>query len=340
MTMSNIHLLTVRGVTTIQDMHERIMDVKNLLEQRLNLVSVDFTYSHEEKRIIWTPSVNRLEGNIRQRHDNILHNNRESSKSAPTLKHAAAPDASGQTGKSISNKILVRLKSRRIRAFGTYDGETFVLQKGSQADVYCSKIFTGYDKRERMLKSYAKRNNEVWTLLFDMEFSSPSAASVFCLGRSSSGWLEWVDENGRTLKDVFSNQSGNHNTDFRTSRSNVTKSQRGTYLRDGYEQSGKTYIRVVFPDNRVSCSRQVWQTLVDVVNYAGGENVKRLGIMMLGDNLVSSHLNPNSAYRSAQKLLDDGLYVSTFSTTEVKYKQIQKINRDLKLGLVIQKILS
>jgi len=37
MAMNNINLLRVKGVTTVQDMHDRIMDVKNLLEQRLNL---------------------------------------------------------------------------------------------------------------------------------------------------------------------------------------------------------------------------------------------------------------------------------------------------------------
>ena len=35
--MSNINCLTVRGVTAVQDMHDRIMDVKSLLEKRLNL---------------------------------------------------------------------------------------------------------------------------------------------------------------------------------------------------------------------------------------------------------------------------------------------------------------
>ena len=35
--MSNIHQLTVKGVTAIQGMHDRIADVKAMLENRLNL---------------------------------------------------------------------------------------------------------------------------------------------------------------------------------------------------------------------------------------------------------------------------------------------------------------
>ena len=35
--MNNINQLTIKGVTAVQGMHDRIMDVKTLLEQRLNL---------------------------------------------------------------------------------------------------------------------------------------------------------------------------------------------------------------------------------------------------------------------------------------------------------------
>ena len=35
--MNNIAQLTIKGVTAVQDMHERIADVKALIEQRLNL---------------------------------------------------------------------------------------------------------------------------------------------------------------------------------------------------------------------------------------------------------------------------------------------------------------
>jgi len=33
-------------------------------------------------------------------------------------------------------------------------------------------------------------------------FSSPSAAAVFVLGRSSNGYVEWKTAEGKTLKEV------------------------------------------------------------------------------------------------------------------------------------------
>lgn len=101
----------------------------------------------------------------------------------------------------------------------------------------------------------------------------------------------------------------------------------------------KYIIRVVFPDNRVSCSKMVWETLVEVVRYAGAENVMKLNIIIMGDNLVSTELNPNERYRVGQKEVEPGLYVCTYSSTDTKYEQIRKINRYLGLGLKIEKVM-
>ena len=74
----------------------------------------------------------------------------------------------------------------------------------------------------------------------------------------------------------------------------------------------KYIIRVVFPDNHVSCNHMVWETLVDVVRFAGPERVQ-------------------------QKEVEPGLYVCTYSSTDTKYDQIKTINSRLNLGLKIEK---
>lgn len=101
----------------------------------------------------------------------------------------------------------------------------------------------------------------------------------------------------------------------------------------------KYKIRVTFPDNTVSCKVPVLETLLDVVKYAIPERVQALNIMVIGDNLVSSTLNPDERYRAAQKEVKPGLYVCTYSSTDSKYDQIKHINKALGLGLQIDKIL-
>lgn len=102
--------------------------------------------------------------------------------------------------------------------------------------------------------------------------------------------------------------------------------------------SSRYIIRVKYPDGRVFDSNLVWETLVDVIKYAGAERVERLNIICMGDNLVSSRLNENPIYRSAQKDIGQGKYVCTYSSTDIKYKQIVRINIDCRLGLEIEKV--
>lgn len=101
----------------------------------------------------------------------------------------------------------------------------------------------------------------------------------------------------------------------------------------------KYNIRVTFPDNHVSYNKTVWETLMDVVRYAGPENVQSLDIIVMGMNLVSSELLENERYRIGQKEIKPGLYVNTYSSTDTKYEQIKKIDRSLNLGLIVEKVM-
>lgn len=99
----------------------------------------------------------------------------------------------------------------------------------------------------------------------------------------------------------------------------------------------KYIIRVQFPDNHISCRQHVWETLMDVIRYAGPENVQALNITIMGGNLVSRELHENERYRVGQKEVEPGLYVCTYSSTDTKYEQIKFINKRLNLGLQIAK---
>ena len=102
----------------------------------------------------------------------------------------------------------------------------------------------------------------------------------------------------------------------------------------------KFIIRVVFPDNRVSCQKIVANTFFDVIKYAGAENVERLGIMALGQNIITNELHEKEQYRPYQREIEPGLYVNTFIDTDKKYEVLKMINRELNLNLTIEKVLS
>ena len=101
----------------------------------------------------------------------------------------------------------------------------------------------------------------------------------------------------------------------------------------------KFIIRVKFPDNRVSCQKIVSNTFTDVIKYAGAKNVERLGIMLLGDNIISSNLLENERYAAGQQEIEPGLYVSTYCDTDKKLEILKMINRELNVNLVIEKVM-
>ena len=102
----------------------------------------------------------------------------------------------------------------------------------------------------------------------------------------------------------------------------------------------KYIIRVVFPNNRVSCHKIVANTFVDVIKYAGVEKVEKLGIMALGQNIISNVLHEKEQYHPYQREIEPGLYVNTFLDTDKKYEVLKMINRELNLNLTIEKVLS
>ncbi len=101
----------------------------------------------------------------------------------------------------------------------------------------------------------------------------------------------------------------------------------------------KFIIRVKFPDNRVSCQKIVSNTFADVVKYAGAKNVERLGIMILGENIISSSLMENKRYAAGQQEIEPGVYLCTYCDTDKKLEILKMINRELNLNLIIEKVL-
>lgn len=110
-------------------------------------------------------------------------------------------------------------------------------------------------------------------------------------------------------------------------------------MEDTKERRKRKYIlKVTFPDGQVSCHRQVWETLMDVVRYAGKDKVRALGFTMFGKNMISKQRYEDERYQAGQKEIEQGWYLCTVSSTDKKYEQILTINRSLQLGLNVEKV--
>jgi hypothetical protein len=82
----------------------------------------------------------------------------------------------------------------------------FVVFEGSCArkEIAPSAINAVSPQRDKLIASgvMEERDGE-YIFNQDFLFSSPSTAAAVVLGRSANGWIEWKDENGQTLSDVY-----------------------------------------------------------------------------------------------------------------------------------------
>lgn len=116
------------------------------------------------------------------------------------------------SGYNIFNEIdnknhheLFFTKARGVNAKGFYNERGFTVQKGSILAKDMTDSFSPAlrAKREMLIAKLTSNVKGDIVLNSDYTFPSPSAASHFCLGRFSNGWLDWKDKTDQTLNDVY-----------------------------------------------------------------------------------------------------------------------------------------
>jgi len=93
--------------------------------------------------------------------------------------------------------------------------------KGKQAEAKCIVTDEGYlvlegstannvdtDRTRALINELLEKQvlileDNVYKFSSDQLFKSPSSASGFILGRSSNGWIDWKDKNGKTLDEIM-----------------------------------------------------------------------------------------------------------------------------------------
>lgn len=100
--------------------------------------------------------------------------------------------------------------------------------------------------------------------------------------------------------------------------------------------SNRQKIKVTYPDGKVICYAIVSDTFVEVVKYAGADNVRSLRINIAGDNLIidKEHINPK--YEVSTKQVDDKWYCFTNISTSKKAEILKQISEKLNLELTIE----
>ena len=106
---------------------------------------------------------------------------------------------------------------------------------------------------------------------------------------------------------------------------------------DNQDRKVRNYIRVTYPDGKVTEDNKVWKTLVAVIEYAGPARVEALNIMCGPLNIIQNAPNAFGKF-SSPKELSTGQYVDAYSDTKTKFRHLNEINSRLQLGLKLEQI--
>lgn len=106
----------------------------------------------------------------------------------------------------VSQHAIFHTKKNAVVARGKYDTKrgSFTVLAGSEVDL-SKPVLKSQGARELRKDLFGSSSGKA-VLSEDVTFPSPSAAAVFVLGGSQNGWVEWLDNTGKTLDSVYRQQ--------------------------------------------------------------------------------------------------------------------------------------
>lgn len=104
----------------------------------------------------------------------------------------------------INQLPLFYFTRRGADAKGVYDGNGFTVLRGSKLSKDAVPSCHIMERRDAVIKDYAQVDTAGRPVLTsDITFSSPSTAASICGGCSSNGWVDWKNEKGQTLNEIY-----------------------------------------------------------------------------------------------------------------------------------------
>ncbi len=102
-----------------------------------------------------------------------------------------------------NGEFYLKSITNNVEAQGVFnEGKMYVLA-GSKVRKETVPSYSNANERNVILSEKAIEEKNCYMIKERIEFSSPSAASSFCLGNSSNGWEDWKTRSGKTMNDVL-----------------------------------------------------------------------------------------------------------------------------------------
>ena len=106
---------------------------------------------------------------------------------------------------SLNESAVFYTTRNGIKAYGVYDGDKFQVLEGSEVNLAKPVNLEKYNRQRNDLldKGDIIQQADKYILKVTLEFNTPSGASDFIIGGSTNGWIEWKNQDGKTLDEIY-----------------------------------------------------------------------------------------------------------------------------------------
>ena len=106
---------------------------------------------------------------------------------------------------SLNESAVFYTTRNGIKAYGVYGGDKFQVLEGSEVNLAKPVNLEKYNRQRNDLldKGDIIQQADKYILKVTLEFNTPSGASDFIIGGSTNGWIEWKNQDGKTLDEIY-----------------------------------------------------------------------------------------------------------------------------------------
>ena len=113
-----------------------------------------------------------------------------------------------RSGSKSSNVFFINgLRGAQAKGIFNETDHSIRLLKGSLCPQSCTESYRDAEKRNAILAAISKPTKDgFWELQRDYVIASPSTAAGIVIGGSRNGWKHWVNQEGKSLDEIYRNE--------------------------------------------------------------------------------------------------------------------------------------
>ena len=97
-------------------------------------------------------------------------------------------------------------------------------------------------------------------------------------------------------------------------------------------------IKITMPDGSVINNKYAYQTMAELFRRVGLEKIEKMGLMTVGQPLISKSKHPKAQYAASQREIGDGYLLTTYNSTSAKLRWILMVNERFNLCILAEAV--